>query len=98
MLSTISTRPFLSMHCHRYMGRSVHGWPILTPGTSLSTALSYTVWHVPSGSKCRGHAATAPTEPHVEEKEMLQPKRFHLGWFVNFTVNAWHEPWADNHG
>ena len=29
---------------------------------------------------------------------MLQPKRFHLGWFVNFTVNAWHEPWADNNG
>jgi len=29
---------------------------------------------------------------------MLQPKRFHLGWFVNFTVNAWNEPWADNNG
>src|SRR5467141_4708182 len=29
---------------------------------------------------------------------MFQPKRFHLGWFVNFTVNAWNEPWADNNG
>ena len=29
---------------------------------------------------------------------MLQPKRFHLGWFVNFTVNAWNETWADNNG
>ena len=29
---------------------------------------------------------------------MLQPKRFHLGWFVNFTVNAWNDTWADNNG
>jgi FMN-dependent oxidoreductase (nitrilotriacetate monooxygenase family) len=29
---------------------------------------------------------------------MIQPKRFHLGWFVNFTVNAWSEPWADSNG
>jgi len=29
---------------------------------------------------------------------MLQPKRFHLGWFVNFTVNAWNDPWADSNG
>lgn len=29
---------------------------------------------------------------------MAQPKRMHLGWFVNFTVNAWNEPWADSSG
>ncbi len=29
---------------------------------------------------------------------MTQPKRFHLGWFVNFTVDAWNEPWADSNG
>jgi len=29
---------------------------------------------------------------------MIQPKRFHLGWFVNFTVNAWNDPWADSNG
>ena len=29
---------------------------------------------------------------------MLQPKRFYLGWFVNFTVNAWNDPWADSNG
>jgi long-chain alkane monooxygenase len=29
---------------------------------------------------------------------MSKPKRFHLGWFVNFTVNAWNEPWADSGG
>ena len=29
---------------------------------------------------------------------MLQPKRFHLGWFVNFTVNAWNDTWADSNG
>jgi long-chain alkane monooxygenase len=29
---------------------------------------------------------------------MSQPQRFHLGWFVNFTVNAWNQPWADRHG
>src|SRR5215471_15885051 len=29
---------------------------------------------------------------------MIQPQRFHLGWFVNFTVPAWNEPWADNNG
>jgi alkanesulfonate monooxygenase SsuD/methylene tetrahydromethanopterin reductase-like flavin-dependent oxidoreductase (luciferase family) len=29
---------------------------------------------------------------------MSTPKRFHLGWFINFTVNAWDEPWADNNG
>ena len=25
---------------------------------------------------------------------MSQPQPFHLGWFVNFTVNAWNETWA----
>jgi len=29
---------------------------------------------------------------------MIQPKRFHLGWFVNFTVNAWNDTWADSNG
>jgi len=29
---------------------------------------------------------------------MLQPKRFHLGWFVNFTVDAWNGPWASSNG
>lgn len=29
---------------------------------------------------------------------MTQRKPMHLGWFVNFTVNAWNEPWADPGG
>jgi alkanesulfonate monooxygenase SsuD/methylene tetrahydromethanopterin reductase-like flavin-dependent oxidoreductase (luciferase family) len=24
--------------------------------------------------------------------------KFHLGWFVNFTLNAWNTPWADSAG
>jgi len=29
---------------------------------------------------------------------MTQPKRMHLGWFINFTVHAWNEPWAESSG
>jgi long-chain alkane monooxygenase len=29
---------------------------------------------------------------------MSQPKPFHLGWFVNFTVNAWNDTWAGSGG
>src|SRR5712691_6455812 len=78
MLSTISTRRFLSVSCRRRLGSSVYGWSILTPGTSLSTRLSSAVWRARSGSRCRCHAPIAPALLcHDPKRGMLMQAAVH---------------------